>query len=159
MKFEYEISVDDYVASQTLYYKLETGYKRFRRAAFWGGLGILFIAMAVREESPGWAPMFLAVIGAWWIFSSARILVPSWYIRRLYPQSGVSGKKFLAEVNEEGFAVVGDLCGWHVRWKGVSVKGENKDVFVLYGANTLFMFGKKYLTDDQQRELRRLAAL
>lgn len=159
MTFEYEISADDYAAAQTLYYKLKTGYKRFRRAALWGGLGFLFIVMAVREESPGWAPMFLAVIGAWWTYSSVRILVPSWYIRQFYPKAGLSGKTFHAEVNEDGFVVAGDLCTWYVRWAGVSVKGENKDVFILHGANTLFMFGKKYLTDDQRRELRRLAAL
>jgi len=39
------------------------------------------------------------------------------------------------------------------------VKGEDKSVFMLYVEGTLFIFGKKYLTDEQQHELRRLAAI
>jgi hypothetical protein len=71
----------------------------------------------------------------------------------------LAGKKFQAEVNEEGFEVVGDLRSWRVQWAGVSLKGENEHAFVLYSVGTVFMFGKKYLAAEQQQELRRLAAL
>jgi hypothetical protein len=59
-------------------------------------------------------------------------------------------------VGDQGFEVEGDVYTWRVRWQGVEVRGENEHFFILYAANTIFMFGKKYLNDDQLQELRRL---
>lgn len=67
--------------------------------------------------------------------------------------------KYRADVNEEGFGVTGDLCSWRVRWSDVQLKAENEHVFMLYAKGTIFMFGKKYLTDEQQHEMRGLASL
>lgn len=73
----------------------------------------------------------------------------------------MAGKRFKADVNEDGFEVTGDLCSWHVRWLRVRPKGENERVFIftLYPEGTIFMFGKRYLNDEQQQELRRLSGL
>lgn len=159
MKFEYEISPDDYVACQMLYHRLRMGYKRFKRGAFWLTAGILFMWMAFKQEDQNWAPVFLALTGAWWIYAALQGLFPRWYLRRSYPATGLSGQKFYTTADDEGFEVTGDVCTWRVRWPGVSLKGENKEVFVLLVAGTLFMFGKKYLTPEQQHEFRRLASL
>jgi hypothetical protein len=42
-----------------------------------------------------------------------------------------------------------------VAWSEVHLKGENKRVFMFYAKGTIFIFGKKYLTDEQQRDIRR----
>lgn len=160
MQFEYEISGDDYVASQTLYLKLSSGGKdRVRRASPWILAGVFFLVVVWNERVLGWPSILLAAVGVWWIYAGTVNLFPGRYLRRIYPGLGLAGKKFKAEVNEEGFEVVGDLCSWRVRWAGVLLKGESEHMFVLYSAGTVFMFGKKYLTDEQQQELRRLAAL
>jgi hypothetical protein len=78
---------------------------------------------------------------------------------RSVPESRTGGKTFKADLSEEGFEVSGDECNWRVRWRGVRVKGENESVLVLYGANTVFIFGKKYLSHEQQQEFRKLAGL
>lgn len=158
MNFEYQISVDDYVAAQMLHWRLTTGHKRLINGAFWMIAGMLFILAAWNQVS-GWTPILLAPIGAFWICAAFRSLFPGSHLRNAYRKADLAGKKFRAELYEEGFEVAGDLCSWRLRWTGVSVKGENKHIFVLFGANTIFMFGKKYLTDEQQRELRRLAGL
>ena len=47
-----------------------------------------------------------------------------------------------------------------VQWQGIGLKGENEKVFMICSTGgTIFMFGKKYLTDEQQQELRRLSGL
>ena len=159
MKFEYEISVNDSVAAQLLYYKLTTGNKRFERASFWLFGGIFFIFIAYDQPVFNWAPILLAATGAKWIYAAFRILFPGRYFRGFYQRDNLSGRKFQANLNEEGLEVNGDLCSWRAPWRGVSVKGEDKSVFMLYVEGTLFIFGKKYLTDEQQHELRRLAAI
>lgn len=73
--------------------------------------------------------------------------------------SDLAGKSFEANVSEDGFEVTGDQCGWRVRWPGVSVKGENEQVFSLYSHGILFIFGKKYLNTEQQEHLRRLSGM
>ena len=159
MKFTYEIPIDEYVASQTLYYRLTTGRRRIERATFSITAGIFFIFIAWRQEVFNWAPVLLVTTGSWWIYRALLILFPEHYFRRHYKSAAVAGETFHADVDAEGFEVVGDLCSWRVRWAAVTVKGENERMIILVARGIIFMFGKKYLTDEQQRELRRFAAL
>ena len=129
MQFTYEISADEYVASQMLYYKLRFGWRRLQRAAGWILAGILLIVVVGHEKVLNWAPILLAVIGVWWIYAGVMCLFPGYYFRRAYPGSGVSGKQFRVEADEQGFEVFGDVCSWRVRWSGVEIKGEDKNRF------------------------------
>jgi hypothetical protein len=159
MRFEYEITADQFVASQLLYYKLSGGRKHRERAARWILAGIMLIAIAWSEWSFNLSPILLALIGAALIYSAVRSLFLTRYFRRQYPKSDLAGKRFVAIVSEDGFEVTGDQCGWRVRWPGVRVKGENEEVFTLYSHSTLFIFGKKYLNTEQQEDLRSLSGL
>ena len=70
---------------------------------------------------------------------SRQILSP-----RLPQIRSFAGKKFAADVSEDGFeACVGDLCSWRVRWPAVREKGENDRVFMLYSGSTVFSVWKK----------------
>jgi hypothetical protein len=160
MQFNYEISADEYVAGQRLYLRLKKGRNHTYSAVSWLVIGLLFVFIAW-EEAHNQAPLpfILAVPGFWLIYCGTVSLFPARYIRRAYRSSDIAGKKYRAEVNEEGFQVAGDVCNWRIQWAGVSAKGENEIVFILFAANTIFMFGKQYLTSEQQTELRRLAAL
>jgi len=62
-------------------------------------------------------------------------------------------------VSDDGFDVAGDTCTWRVRWQGVRLKAENKRVFMFCSYGTIFIFGKQYLANEQQEELRRLGGL
>jgi hypothetical protein len=159
MRFEYAITVDEYIASQLLYQKLCDGRKRIRRGVWWIVVGLLFIVIVFNERFLGWGPFLLGLVGAWWVYAGVVNLFPARHFRHEYPKAGVAGKTFKAEVNEQAFEVTGDECSWRVRWPGVQLKGENESVFVLYGANTVFIFGKKYMNHEQQQEFRKLARL
>ena len=159
MHFEYEITADEFAASQLLYHRLSGGRKRVERVVYSFLAGLLFLATAWTERSNDLSPFLLAIVRAWLIYSGALTLFPTRYFRSAYRKSEVVGKRFNAEINEEGFEVTGDLYSWRVRWPGVRVKGENELVFMLCSNQTIFMFGKKYLSSDQQQELRRLSGL
>jgi hypothetical protein len=159
MHFEYEITVDEFVASQLLYFELSLGRKRVERAVQWFIAGFLFIAVGWFERSATWEPILVGSVGALCLYRGIRDLFKSRYFRRAYLTAGMDGKKFKADLNEDGFEVTGDLCRWRIRWPGVQLKGENERVFMLYAANTIFMFGKKYLNNEQEQELRRLSRL
>ncbi len=159
MHFEYEITVDEYVASQLLYQNLSDGHKGIRRGISWIVVGLLFIVVVWNERVLDWGPFLLGAVGAWWVYAGVVSLFPARYFRNQYPKAGLAGKTFKSELNEEGFEVTGDECSWRVRWPGVRLKGENESVLVLYGANTVFIFGKKYLSHEQQQEFRKLAGL
>jgi hypothetical protein len=47
---------------------------------------------------------------AWWIYSALKSLFLASYFRRKYTKSDVAGKRFEAEVGEDGFEVTGDDC-------------------------------------------------
>ena len=159
MHFEYEITVDEFAASQLLYYKLTIGRKRIERPVGWIVAGLALVFIAWNERFFDTAQFMLGVIGAYWIYCGVAQLFPARYFRRSYPKSDFAGKRFTVDANEDGFEVTGDFYSWRVQWPGVRFKAENEQVFMLYSQGTIFMFGKKYLTYEQQQELRKLSGL
>jgi hypothetical protein len=160
MRFEYEISEEDFVACQSLYNKLHFGRKRAKHIATWMLTGFFFIAIAWTERSFNWGPFLLVAVGAWCVNCGVRGIFPARYLRRVYRKTNLKGKKFEAQINEAGFEITGDVCDWHVRWPGVLLKGEDDRAFVLYSeGGTLFMFAKKYLNQEQLDELRKFSGL
>lgn len=158
-RFEYEITADEFVASQILYHKLSGGRKRIERVVYSFLAGLIFLGAAWTERSKDLSPFLLAFVGGWLIYYGAVTLSPARFFRIAYRKSEVVGKRFNAEITEGGFEVTGDLYSWRVRWRGVRVKGENELVFMLCSNQTIFMFGKKYLSSDQQEQLRKLSGL
>ena len=55
--------------------------------------------------------------------------------------------------------MAGDDTTWSRQWADISSKGEDKQQFMLYSRGTLFIFAKRYLTDEQQGVLRSFAGL
>jgi hypothetical protein len=84
---------------------------------------------------------------------------PTRHFRKYYLESGLAGKNYHAELDENGFSVNGDGCRWQAPWTESRFRGEDKRVFMFSGKGTIFIFGKKYLTYEQQNEIRQLAAL
>ena len=158
MTFEYQIPEDEYVAAQLLFYSLKERTKRIAWGLVSVAGGVVLIVLACVGE-PGWSSVVLGALGIWWLYAGFMSLFPGWYIRRQYPKSGMIGKRYRADVTAEGFEVIGDVQSWRVTWQGVIVMGEDDLVFMFGAANTVFTFGKQYLSEEQQRELRTLSGL
>ena len=160
MEFEYEISADDYAAAAILYHNLSG--KR-RSASEWIFSGACLLIICLLERDRGLSPIVLGAIGVWWMWAGITRVFPGSYFRRPYlkhyQKLGLKGKKYRANVSQDGFKVVGENSSWNYRWANVLVKCEDKRVFVLFAGATLFIFAKRYLVDQQQQELRNLANL
>jgi hypothetical protein len=158
MQFDYEVPVEEYAAAQVLCYKASAKGQLVKQALGWVLLGLFFVLSAF-YWAVAWAPIVLVMMltGAWFIYWGIRSLFPARHYRRHYPHSGLAGKTYHAELDENGFAVSGDDCSWRVPWAEAQLKGEDNRVFAFSGKNTIFIFGKQYLTDEQQKEIRRLA--
>ncbi len=143
MRFEYEITADDYVAGQILYHQRSGGRKHIERAVGWCLVGLFFIVVAWNERALNWAPILLAAVGARWIYAGIANVFPARHFRRFYKGSEMAGKRFRADVGEDGIEVADDVCSRKVRWLGVKLNGENEHIFVFYAPDTIFMFGKK----------------
>jgi hypothetical protein len=160
MQFEYEITADDYVAAQLLYHKLINARKRLPGAAVWILSGVFLLLVAWNERVPAFSHVLLLFIGVWWIYAGAMMFFPARHYRRFYPATGLAGEKFIADVTDEGLSVKGDAESWQFKWTAVRAKGESQRIFIfVIRAGTVFMFGKQYLSDDQQKELRSLSGL
>lgn len=157
MQFDYEIPAEEYGAAQVMYFH---GSRRglVRKALGWAFVGLLFVLTALFRFSD-FGPLLLLLTGLWFIHIAIAYLFPMRQIRRVYSKTGLAGKTYHAEVDEHGLSVTGNACSWRALWTETSVKRENKRVFLFAGKETLFTFGKQYLTEEQQNELRRLAAL
>jgi hypothetical protein len=160
MNFEYKITAGDYGEAQSLYYRSGSAPRRIKKAVTWILIGLFFIFIGYYQKPVDWAQILIAVLGVRWIYSGIiSLLLPKWYFRRKYPNSGLSGKIFKASLNENGLEVEGDTCFWRIKWEGVTVKKENAHIYILCSQQTIFMFGKQYLTNEQQEQLRRLMEL
>jgi hypothetical protein len=159
MEFEYEITADDYADASILYHRLTI---RRQNGAGWFLAGALFLIVGLIERDRGLAPILLAAVGLWWAGVGLGRTFPRLfrrYYRRYYKRLGLADQKYRATVNEDGFQVVGDYCTWRNRWADVSPKGEDDRVFTLFAHGTLFIFAKRYLSDEQQQTLRKLAGM
>jgi len=167
LHFQYEIPPDEFVSAQLLYHKLRGAKPAYRRAALWILLGAAFIVVdfnvspsALPTKDISAVPLLIVMaFGISWIYGGIRILFPGRYYRRAYQSSELAGKSYSAEIDGNGLRVAGELCEWSVKWPGVQLKGEDERVFIFYAANTIFIFGKKFLNGEQQQELRRLGGL
>jgi hypothetical protein len=160
MHFEYEITADEFASAQILYHDASSGRrKRVKTGIAWIAIGVIFMVLAFGEPVLNWTPVILALVGAWWIYAGVRHFSPAAYFRLAYRGTGLAGKLYKADANEEGFNVTTDWCSWSVRWPSIRFRGEDSLVFMLYSEGTIFIFGKKYLNSEQQRDLRRLSGL
>jgi cyanate permease len=158
MQFEYEISSDDYVRGLILYRRLT---RRIGDAG-WFLSGTLLTVIGLIERERGWSPILLAAIGVWCMYAGIGRLFPASLRRnfqRSYQRLALMGKKYQANVTEVGFDVVGENTSWQVPWAEVSAKGEDEALFMFHWRGILFVFAKRFLEDEQQRELRTRALL
>ena len=158
MQFEYEIPVEEYAAAQVLYYKALSKGTVVKRAFVYIVLGLFYAFIAIAKWAPDWPPVLVLFTGVLFIYSGIATLFPARHYRRYYSQSDLAGKKYSAEIDESGFSVSGDGCSWRVRWTDALHKGEDKRVFMFCAKGTMFIFGKKFLTDEQQQTLRQFEA-
>ncbi len=163
VQFEYDIPCDEYIAASLLYYKLNLSQgARIRRAfrgIWWVFAGVALIIFGCRDRTSDFASLLFAIIGAWLAWAGAGSFFLRHFYRRAYRQSELAGQHYKADVGNEGFEVRGESVTWRVEWPGVKLKAEDERVFMIYGARTVFIFGKKYLNAGQQEELRRLSGL
>jgi hypothetical protein len=161
MEFEYEVSADDYAEAVILYHTLSRGR--------WGAAGGLFIVggflltVGLIEREKGLSPLLLVALGAFSIWLGIVSAFPRLSSRKKYRkyfrEMGIKGKTYLANVNAERLNIAGDDATWSRPWAEVSSKGEDRQLFMFSSRGTLFIFAKRYLTDEQQQELRSLTGL
>jgi hypothetical protein len=129
MQFDYEIPVNEYAAANMLYYKANGKSRLVKQALAWVLTGLFFSLVALFR----WAdlgPFLLLLTGAWFIYwgivSLFANLFPRRYYRRAYPKSGLVGKNYHAELDENGFSVTGDSHSWRVLWTEVNLKRRGR---------------------------------
>jgi hypothetical protein len=154
MQFNYEIPADEFVAAQIALHTAKNKRRLIKKALGYMLLGVVFALVALFRY-PDLGPLSLLLVAAHFISVGITNLFPQRSFRKAYPLSQLEGKSYQAELDESGFLVSGDSCSWRVAWSEVHLKGENKRVFFFYAKGTIFIFGKKYLTDEQQRDIRR----
>lgn len=157
MQFEYEIPAEEYAAAQVLYYKTWSKGKVVKRACAYIVLGLFYVLIAIARWAPDWPPILVLFTGVLFIYAGTATLFPRRHYRRYYSQSDLVGKKYRAEIDESGFSVNGDGCSWRVLWTEALHKGEDNCVFMFCAKGTIFIFGQKYLTGEQQQMLRQFA--
>jgi hypothetical protein len=158
MQFEYEIPVEEYAAAQVLFYRAWSKGQVVKRAFAYIVLGLFYVMIGVFKWALDWPPILILLTGVFFIYAGIATLFPARQYRRYYSQCDLAGKKYHAEIDESGFSVNGDGCIWRVLWREALLKGEDNRVFMFCAKGTLFIFGKKYLTDEQQQAVRQFAA-
>jgi hypothetical protein len=162
MEFEYEVSAADYYDASIFYYRLN----RRRLAAGSGSLfifGGFLIVVGLIEKEKGLSPLLLIALGAiliWFgVVGFFPRLSPRKRFRKCFKELGIEGKKYRAAVDTEGINIVGDDTTWSRRWSDISSKGEDDKLFLFCSKFTMFIFAKRYLTEEQQQELRSFISL
>jgi hypothetical protein len=153
MQFNYEIPADEFVAAQIAVHTARNKHRLIKRALGYTILGVV-VGLVALFRYPDLGPVLLLLVAANYICVGITNMFPHRYFRKGYPQSELEGKSYQAELDESGFLVSGDSCSWRVAWREVRSKAENKRVFIFCAKGDIFIFGKKYLTEEQQKYIR-----
>ena len=162
MTFQYEIDKDTYVACQILYHKARGDLaKMWKGAAFWSLLGVSMMVVACSAPEMSWVSALLFLNGTVWTYSGLRVCLPNRYFAKHYHGTNLAGKQFTADLNPERLEVTGNHARWGVKWPGVTIKQEDKSAFAFYSDETavIYMFGKKYLSIEEQQQIRLFAGM
>jgi YcxB-like protein len=163
MQFEYEIPLEEYVSAQTLYNKMGVKAQPLKRGIGWIIIGLFFAINGLLPSGVGWDSFLLLITGLYFVYCGVVMLFPRNHYRRYYrscyAESGLAGNLYHAEVDKKGFQVQGNGCSWQLLWSELQSKAEDESVFMLNGKGTVFIFGKRYLSDEQQEELRKFASM
>lgn len=155
MRFEYEVEIDEYVSGSLAYWKLIGGRTRSERGFFGSLAGVAVIGIAWAGD-PVLRSVVLTAVAALWIYEGGlKNFFPQSYLSRYYALADLNRRKFTAEISEQCFEVTTESWSWRVPWQGIRFKAEDERVFMVYSFGTMFIFGKKYLGPEQQREIRR----
>ena len=156
VEFSYEITKQDYAAANLLFSRL-SGH---REKAMWSlFFGVLLTALPFFQDSPKVLFALGSLIGLWFLFRGIRGIFPNIGLGRYYQVQQLENEPYKAVVTQDGINVEGSLQGWKVKWPALTLRGENDKLFLLYCYPTVFIFGKRFLSNDQQGELRKLAGL
>ena len=124
---------------------------------------MILLLVALLERDRGLSPILLGAIGVWWICVDIGRIFPGvfmrQYYRRVYQKFGIDRTKYLASIDDRVLQVEGENASWRVRWQEVSPKGEDPEVFMFHARGTMFIFAKRYLAEEQQRQLRSFSGL
>jgi hypothetical protein len=131
MEFEYEVSADDYVKALIVYNGLNRKWRGAGSGTYFLFSGFL-LAVGLVERERGLSPLLLVALGALTIWLGIVSVFPRLSshraYRRHYRELGIEGKKYRANVNEEGLNVAGDGTTWSRQWTHLSSKGEDKTI-------------------------------
>ena len=156
LQITYEITEDDYVEGMVLLSRR----RKPRGSVRWGmplvGLTVLLLPLVSREPDGSYNAFLagLSVFGAFLFYCGVIQHLTRWNSRRFYKRSGVVGERYTALFSPDHVLVEGKNVQWRIKWAGFSVREESEKVFMLYSAPIVYIFAKRYFTEDQISSLK-----
>lgn len=158
----YEITVDDYAEAM----KVLRRHVKGSAMARWGtpliGLAVLLLPFINREPDGSYDKFLLGLsfIGAFLLFCGVAQHLTRWNSRIFYKRIGVAGQTYTARFSPEDILIESTNEQWRIKWPAFSVRDESEKVFMLYKVPLMYIFAKRYFTEEQLNSLREfLAAL
>jgi YcxB-like protein len=161
IQFSYEITQQDFVEGNAL---ICAKLKR-RRSWIVSLLGVAVIAVPFSQVGPdGYMQVDLAsswpffLMGLLLMYWGIRYQSPRYLARLAYPNTGIEHRPFRAVVSAEGIRVQGLYSEWKYTWQAMLLAEESATLFALYTGLQIFVFGKRFMTEDQISAFRQLVA-
>jgi hypothetical protein len=112
----------------------------------------LYLVYAYGPE--GWQSAAISIAALAIIYTSIKSMFLESYLRKQFAGTGLAGKRYRAKVDEVGIEVVGDEAEWRMKWSYIKARREGKISFCFDGQTVMFIYGKRFLTEAQQENLR-----
>ena len=152
IEFAFEITKADYAEGTALIsHKLKS-----RRSWVVPLLGIALIAVPfLQVDADGYTKpdpllMWLLVsFGLIVIYYGVRYQSARYVSAQYYPATGIEHRPFSAIISAQKIRVRGTFSEWIYDWHAVLAAGESEKLFVLYTGLQIFVFAKRYLSNEQ----------
>jgi hypothetical protein len=151
----YQINPDDYAEAS----KLLRRHVKASPLARWGtpvvliAVGLLPFINRRPDGSFDGLLVGLALFAAMLLFCSVVWRLPAWS-RKFYKRIGVAGETYTAHFSAEDVLIESTNEQWRIKWAGFSVREESENVVMLYKRPLMYIFAKRFFTEEQLNSLR-----
>ncbi len=156
----YEITLDDYAEAM----KLLRRHVKSSVMARWGtpliGLAVLLLPFINREPDGRYDKFLLGLsfIGGLLLFCGVAQHLTRWNSRIFYKRIGVAGETYTARFSPEDILIESTNEQLRIKWAAFTVREESEKVLMLYKVPLMYIFAKRYYSEEQLNSLREFLA-
>jgi hypothetical protein len=161
MRIEYSYSIDDFTEVIAAEWKRNPRVREMKVLAWFIGAMLIWTGSVMFEMSIALHEPILALAGATELIAilflaDAALMTPARAAKATYSATLAGNESYTAEIQENGVLMTSPHSTTDCRWSRFDRTFESSTVIAIFDRNLMYLFPKRFFTEQQVEEFRRL---